>query len=463
MHPSLSSRRSTYLVLVVILLFPFLKVEAIQSAIGSVASAKARRGSVAPVLAEAPKPQLLNGDSNPTLRYPVSVWESSISCGWLDVTRNGVSYTVVESGRRGKAASPRMKKFAFAEPQYLLAPEDAGGGEEFQLSSNEIQNARLIKNLLQIPFARRVPYLIYLPQDQWGTAEKPRQFEGAAQMNLAGTLAIQRAMQNFESVLAEVKPPAPPSLDVTLHAEPSTVEKGRPVTLVWTSSNATSLDLEPGVGRVGAAGGTSLQPQDSTNYTLTATGPAGTRVASVYVTVTAPAAPVVPTLVLIEPSATGEGQTVEVTSSPLVIRGVVMDTSGIPVVTVNGLSVTIRPTSAQAAQFRSDPINLQPGENRFEVVAVNNTHGQSKVAFIAHFAPSQPKPQPAEPGNSKGLGKAEIVSLLKGDVPSERVADLVKERGIKFSPTPDDLNEIRSAGAGNDLIDAINRAAAQAR
>ena len=37
----------------------------------------------------------------------------------------------------------------------------------------------------------------------------------------AGTMAVQRAMQNFDSVLAEVKPPAPPSLDVTLHAEPA--------------------------------------------------------------------------------------------------------------------------------------------------------------------------------------------------------------------------------------------------
>ena len=125
---------------------------------------------------------------------------------------------------------------------------------------------------------------------------------------MAGTMAVQRAMQNFDSVLAEVKPPAPPSLDVSLHAEPSSVEKGRPVALVWTSSNATSLDLEPGVGRVAAAGGISLQPQDSTNYTLTATGPAGTKAASVYVTVTQPAPAVLPTIVLMEPSQPARGR-----------------------------------------------------------------------------------------------------------------------------------------------------------
>jgi hypothetical protein len=315
---------------------------------------------------------------------------------------------------------------------------------------------------LQIIFAKRAPLLIYLPQDQWGAVEKPRQFEGASQLNLAGTMAVQRGMQNFDSVLAEVKPPAPAPLDVNLHAEPPSVEKGRSVTLVWSSSNATSLDLEPGVGRVASAGGMSLVPQESTNYTLTAAGPAGTKAASIFVTVTPPAPAVLPTIVLTEPSA-GEGQTVEVANSPLIIRGVVMDASGMPVVTVNGKSVTMRPTSAQAAQFTSDPLALQPGENRFEVSAVNRAHGQAKVAFVARFTPSLPKAPPAVPNNSKGLGKAEILSLLQGDVPSARVAELVKARGIKFVASQDDLKEIRGAGGGDDLIDAINQGPAPAR
>jgi hypothetical protein len=123
----------------------------------------------------------------------------------------------------------------------------------------------------------------------------------------------------------------------------------------------------------------------------------------------------------------------------------------------------MRPTSAQAAQFTSDPLALQLGENRFEVSAINSAHGQAKVAFVAHLTPSTPKAPPPEPTNSKGLGKAEIVSLLQGDVPSARVAELVKERGIKFVPTPDDLKEIRGAGGGDDLIDAINQAPASAK
>jgi hypothetical protein len=460
MSPRLRFRR-IYWLLVIFLLVPCLKVEAIQLA----RAAKAQKaGSTPSDVGDAPKPQLLNADSNPTLRYPVAVWESSVSCGWLDVTRTGVSYSVVESGARGKAAFGK-KFMGTAQGEYFAAPEADRGSEEFEVGFSQITNLRLIKNFLQIAFARRTPLLIYLPQDYCGrVVGRPRAFEELAQMAPmpAGTMAVQRAMQSFDSVLAEVKPPALPSLDVALHAEPSSVEKGRPVGLVWTSSNATSLDLEPGIGPVAAAGVLSLQPQDSTNYTLTATGPAGTKSASVFVTVTQPAAASLPTLVLTDPSA-GEGQTVEVSGSPLIIRGVVMDASGIPVVTVNGKSVTMRPTSAQAAQFTSDPVTLQPGNNRLEVSAINRAHGQAKVAFVARLTASSPKAPPAASISPKGLEKAEILSLLQGDVPSARVAGLVKERGIKFVPTPDDLKEIRTAGGGDDLIDAINQAPATAR
>ncbi len=448
--------RRTCLLWVIFLLFPFLNAEAGQIA----RAAQARRDSPTPQAGEGPKPQLLNADSNPTLRYPVAVWESSVSYGWLDVARSGVTYTVVNSGRSGK--TPGGRRFAPGESQYLVAPASYAGSEGFEVSSREIRANGLKGSTLLIFFSNRNPQIIYLPQDQWGTMEKPRQFQEAGIINLAGTLVIQRTLQNFDAILATVQPPAPASVDVSLHAEPPAVEKGRPVALVWNSSNATSLDLEPGVGRVAAAGGISVVPQDSTNYALTATGAAGTKAASVYVTVTAPAPAVPPTIVLIDPPAAGEGQTVEVAGSPLVIRGVVMDASGIPVVTINGKSATMRPTSAQAAQFRSDPIALQPGENRFEVSALNGARGEAKVAFVARLTSSAPKAPPAEPINSKGLGKAEILGLLQGDVPSARVAQLVQERGLKFVPTPEDLKEIRTAGGADDLIDALNPSRAPA-
>jgi hypothetical protein len=97
------------------------------------------------------------------------------------------------------------------------------------------------------------------------------------------------------------------------------------------------------------------------------------------------------------------------------------------------------------------------------VSAINNARGQSKVTFIARLTPSRSKVQPAEPSNARALGKDEILSLLQGDVPSERVAELVKQRGIRFAPTPGDLKDIRSAGGSDDLIDAVSQASAPAR
>src|SRR5579872_7100006 len=54
-------------------------------------------------------------------------------------------------------------------------------------------------------------------------------------------------------------PPAPPPAPaaqptVTLNASPSSVQPGQTVTLAWSSTSATDLDIEPGVGKVAPQG-----------------------------------------------------------------------------------------------------------------------------------------------------------------------------------------------------------------
>jgi len=88
-------------------------------------------------------------------------------------------------------------------------------------------------------------------------------------------------------------PPAPPSPTAptaTLRAAPSAIEEGQSSTLSWNSSNATELLIEPGVGPIGPQGSTSVTPERSTTYTLTAKGPGGSAEASARVTVNVPAA-----------------------------------------------------------------------------------------------------------------------------------------------------------------------------
>lgn len=89
-------------------------------------------------------------------------------------------------------------------------------------------------------------------------------------------------------------PPAPPPAPaaqptVTLNASPGAVDPGQTVTLAWSSTNATDLDIEPGIGKVAPQGSTPVTPTVSTTYNITATGAGGSATASAHVTVNAPA------------------------------------------------------------------------------------------------------------------------------------------------------------------------------
>src|SRR5262249_5995343 len=89
---------------------------------------------------------------------------------------------------------------------------------------------------------------------------------------------------------AQLAPPASPT--VALSASPSSVQTGQSVTLTWSSTNATSINLEPSVGRVAAQGSTTLKLSQSTTYTVTATGPGGSAQATAQVTISTAPAPV---------------------------------------------------------------------------------------------------------------------------------------------------------------------------
>jgi len=69
------------------------------------------------------------------------------------------------------------------------------------------------------------------------------------------------------------------------------VQIGESVTLSWSSTNATELNLAPGVGRVAPEGSTAVSPTESTTYVITATGPGGSADANARVTVTPKPAP----------------------------------------------------------------------------------------------------------------------------------------------------------------------------
>ena len=104
---------------------------------------------------------------------------------------------------------------------------------------------------------------------------------------LFSLLALALVASGKKPSAAAQLPAASPT--VTLSARPASVEAGQPITLQWSSTNATSLTLEPSLGPVAAQGSLAVRPVESTTYSVTATGPGGTAHAIAQV-ITRPAA-----------------------------------------------------------------------------------------------------------------------------------------------------------------------------
>ena len=85
-------------------------------------------------------------------------------------------------------------------------------------------------------------------------------------------------------------PTTAPTIQLT--ADKTSITSGGTATLSWTSTNATSITIDQGIGTVSVPSGTyNVSPPSTATYTATATGPGGTATASVIITVTAPAPP----------------------------------------------------------------------------------------------------------------------------------------------------------------------------
>lgn len=82
-----------------------------------------------------------------------------------------------------------------------------------------------------------------------------------------------------------------PRPSVVITAEPNPIDAGQMTVLRWSSAHADAASLDNGIGAVPVQGWMEIAPPETTTYTITATGPGGTAVASVTVQVNA-AAPV---------------------------------------------------------------------------------------------------------------------------------------------------------------------------
>jgi len=329
--------------------------------------------------------QLVNADANPTVRIPVG--HSSLnwtlikpriraSYGWLEIDRTTVRYTMVRPSRMARESD--------------LA---------FEISRTEITDTKIEFDAAEFRARKMRHFFGYSPPNHWDAADSTDpSVNSISKTDSLHTSLILMALQNFDSVVADIKLKQQAATAPPVVAQPPVAPAPKPVS---------------------------------------------------------PPSP--PTLVIMAPSGAGQNQTLEVNESPLTIRGVAMDNSGLPTITINGAPAALRPKGENVAEFWSDPIILKPGDNPFEIVATSTAKADSHFQFVAHFTPK------AAPVNPRALGKEEIISLLQGGVPVAHVVELVRDRGVKFTPTPADLNDIRAAGGSDDLIQAIQQAAAGGR
>jgi peptidoglycan-associated lipoprotein len=91
----------------------------------------------------------------------------------------------------------------------------------------------------------------------------------------------------------EAPPPAPKAPAASITAEPSMVEAGQPVTLKWSSTDATEATIS-GLGSVAVDGRQEVRPAKATSYELVAKGSGGSATASVTVNVMAPPPQIIP-------------------------------------------------------------------------------------------------------------------------------------------------------------------------
>ncbi|HEX5227079.1 MAG TPA: peptidoglycan-associated lipoprotein Pal [Bryobacteraceae bacterium] len=81
-------------------------------------------------------------------------------------------------------------------------------------------------------------------------------------------------------------PPPPPTQEApppraaapvinSFTAEPSTIEAGQSSTLRWSTTGATDMNIDHGVGAVQSSGSRQVFPRSTTSYTLTVRGPGG--------------------------------------------------------------------------------------------------------------------------------------------------------------------------------------------
>jgi len=146
---------------------------------------------------------------------------------------------------------------------------------------------------------------------------------------------------NLEEYNQGTDPTVANVVEVSISADPATIQAGESSTLTWTSANATACTIEPGIGNVPVTGAIAITPSATTTYTITATGPGGK--ASATATITVASAPVPTVSISADPASIQQGGSSTLTWSSTDATSCTID-NGIGTVEPNG-STTVSPAA----------------------------------------------------------------------------------------------------------------------
>ncbi|OGR05580.1 MAG: hypothetical protein A2511_04685 [Deltaproteobacteria bacterium RIFOXYD12_FULL_50_9] len=152
--------------------------------------------------------------------------------------------------------------------------------------------------------------------------------------------------------------PAPPPV-VSISAVPGTIMAGQKTTLYFSCSNATAITIDQGVGPVTGLSFVEVSPAQTTEYTITATGPGGIVTARATVTVLAQTQLGLEILSPLQE---------DILSGPWVtVEGVVTTVADEVSITVNGMVALV-----SGNRFFANHVSLVAGDNLLAVKATDS-------------------------------------------------------------------------------------------
>jgi len=238
---------------------------------------------------------------------------------------------------------------------------------------------------------------------------------------------------------------------VSIAADPPVIRQGESTSLFWLSANADTCTIEPDIGDVLPNGTIDVSPSESTTYTISATGPAGTVTESVTVIVIDEEETLPVEITIISPENSDM-----LNRTDAMVRGVVENLGdedfglSVNATALNEIMFDMRmPANVHGNVFAANNIPLVPGINIITVTAMDS--GMNRIGEAAVEVYSEPGDHTMEIRSDRESGISPLEAVIDINASFNVIQASVACSGpgavniVEFAP---DRYEIQMAGPG---------------